>query len=84
MVASLVTCSGASVPATLTGLKGFQGLDGQWKGVSLTESTDASGETDGLAAVVSSSEDSSLPASLAALVGFARGLGFVEALEGTS
>lgn len=79
-----MACSGALVPATLTGLKGFQGLDGQWKGVSLTESEGASGETDGLAAVVSSSEDSSLPASLAALVGVGCGLGFVETLEGTS
>ena len=44
--------------ASLTGLKVFQGLDGQWKGLSFT----ASGEVDGLEAVVSSSEDSSLPA----------------------
>lgn len=38
------------------GLKAFQGLEGQWNGLSVT----ASEEADGLEAVVSSSEDSSL------------------------
>lgn len=45
---------GASVgAAALGGLKGFQGLDGHRWGLSM-------GEAEGLAAVVSSSEDSSL------------------------
>ncbi len=46
-------CVGA---AALTELKVFQGLDGQWKGLS---GTSGSGEADGLETVVSSSEDSS-------------------------
>lgn len=45
--------------AGLGGLKSFQGLDGQRRGSSVTTST-TPGEADGLAAVVSSSEDSSL------------------------
>lgn len=50
---------GASVGAAgLGGLKTFQGLEGQRRGSSGT--TSAAGEADGLAAVVSSSEDSSL------------------------
>lgn len=52
-VASTVPSVGASDP----GLKGFQGLDGQWKGLSFTA---LSGEADGLDVEVSSSEDSSL------------------------
>lgn len=52
---------GASVGATgLGGLKTFQGLEGQRRGSSGTTST--TGEADGLAAAVSSSEDSSLAA----------------------
>lgn len=50
---------GASVGAAgLGGLKSFQGLDGQRRGSSVSTST-TPGEADGLAAVVSSSEDSS-------------------------
>lgn len=50
---------GASVgAAALGGLKGFQGLEGHRRGSSTT--TSATGEAEGLAAVVSSSEDSSL------------------------
>lgn len=57
--ASAVTL--ASVGATgLGGLKTFQGLEGQRRGSSGT--TSGAGEADGLAAVVSSSEDSSLAA----------------------
>lgn len=46
------------------GLKGFQGLDGQWKGLSFPASAPMSGEEGGLDAVVSSSEDSSLAEAL--------------------
>lgn len=50
---------GASVGAAgLGALKTFQGLEGQRRGSSVT--TSAAGEADGLAAAVSSSEDSSL------------------------
>lgn len=50
---------GASVgAAALGGLKGFQGLDGHRRGSSAT--TSVPGEAECLAAVVSSSEDSSL------------------------
>lgn len=52
--------SGALVGgAGLGGLKSFQGLDGQRRGSSVNTST-TPGEADGLAAAVSSSEDSSL------------------------
>lgn len=51
-----VDASGAaSVGAAGSGLIGFHGSDGQWKGLSFT-----AGETDGLDAVESSSDDSSL------------------------
>lgn len=49
---------------TSTGLNGFQGLDGQWKGLSSAAETTTSAEPDVLAAVVSSSEDSSLAEAL--------------------
>ncbi len=70
----MVAFVGAAAIAGSTGLKGFQGLYGQWKG-----SLIASGETDGLETVVSSSEDSSLAE---ALEGGAEVGG--EAEEGTS
>lgn len=61
--ASAAGCLGASVgAATLGGLKGFQGLDGHRRGSSVATSatTLVPGEVEGLVAVVSSSEDSSL------------------------
>lgn len=69
-VASAAALVGGAGIAGRTGLKGFQGLDGQWKGLSFTVSVAeaASGAADGLRAVESSSEDSSL----------------AEALEGTA
>lgn len=54
--ASAAAAVGASGTAWVGGLKAFQGLEGQWNGLSVT----ASEEADGLEAVVSSSEDSSL------------------------
>lgn len=55
--ASAVALPGVGA-AGLGGLKTFQGLEGQWRGSPGT--TSAAGEADGLAAAVSSSEDSSL------------------------
>lgn len=55
--ASAVALPGVGA-AGLGGLKTFQGLEGQWRGSPGT--TSAAGEADGLAAPVSSSEDSSL------------------------
>lgn len=65
--ASVVAFVGAADIGS-TGLKGFQGLDGQWKGLSMTEpaAEATSGEADGLETVVSSSEDSSLVEALEA------------------
>lgn len=54
--ASTVAFVGAASEA---GWKAFQGLEGQWKGVSFTSSVIARTEAVGLGAVVSSSEDSS-------------------------
>lgn len=64
------------------GLKAFQGLEGQWKGLSFTASAVSVAEV-GLEVVVSSSDDSSL-----AVVddggGGGGGGGAAEAVEGTS
>lgn len=49
------SAEGCGDAAGWTGLKGFQGLDGQWKGL-----LSFAGEADGLDAVVSSSDDSFL------------------------
>lgn len=58
---SVVAFVGAAGTTGLDALKGFQGLDGQWKGTPVTSVAEAtSGEVDGLEAVVSSSEDASL------------------------
>lgn len=53
-------------PATVGGLKGFQGADGQRKGLSVERSAFGvtSGEADGPETVRSSSEDSSLTVDL--------------------
>lgn len=56
--ASTVTLRPSVGAAGLGGLKTFQGLEGQRRGSSGT--TSAAGGAEGLAAVVSSSEDSSL------------------------
>lgn len=60
----MVTFVGAVGIPVLTGLKGFQGSDGQWKGLSFTAFEAPSGEPDVLEAVVSSSDDSSLAEAL--------------------
>lgn len=61
MASSVAAFVGAS---GWTKVKGFQGLDGQWKGPSCTASAATAGEAGGLEAVLSSSEDSSLSGAL--------------------
>lgn len=64
VASSTVVFTTAEGTAALGGLKGFQGFDGQWKGLPVKRSAIGVtlGEADGLEMVVSSSEDSSLTA----------------------